>query len=441
MVLKNRCLRIICWLIMIIFGFLLQAGLGMAGTAESELVFIPVKGQIEPGLAGFIERSITRAENSGAGKIVFEIDTPGGVIASAQSIKNAVFSAKVPTTVFISGQAKSAGVLISLAGEKIYMMPGSSIGAAEPIPNTPKILGSWISDLESSASARGRDTVIVRGMADRELVIKDLKQAGEILSLSADKAVELGIADKIVRNRNALVAELEVEDGVSYRPVEYEPGFGETLAWWTINPFISPILLLIGFAGLITEAFAPGFGVPGVVGLVSLGIYFAGHMMAGVAGWLAVFVFAVGVTAILLEIFVIPGFGAAGLLGLGMVVWSIFLAATSPLQAVISLSVALTGSIVMLYIFIRVLGRRGMWDRLVLGMKLETSTGYVTPKKGMEKYQDMEGTAVTPLRPAGTAEFAGDRVDVVSEGGFIPAGTHVRVVLVEGGRVVVRAIE
>lgn len=437
---KNRCLRITCCLLMIIIGFLLRTGLGSADTPGKEIVFIPVKGQIEPGLAGFVERSIARAENSGAGKVVLEIDTPGGVITAAQSIKKAVFSAKIPTAAFVTGQAKSAGVLISLAGEKIYMMPGSSIGAAEPAPNTPKILGSWISDLEAAASARGRSTVIVRGMADRELVIKDLKKAGEILSLSADKAVELGLADRVVRNRNALVADLEEEDGVAYRPVEYKPGFGETLAWWTVNPFISPILLLIGFAGLITEAFAPGFGVPGVIGLISLGVYFAGHMMAGVAGWLAVFVFAIGITAILLEIFVIPGFGAAGLLGLGLVVWSVFLASTSPLQAVISLTVALAGSIVMLYVFIKVLGRRGMWDRLVLGTKLNTATGYITPKKGMEKYQGMEGMAVTTLRPSGTAEFAGDRVDVVSEGGFIPAGAPIRVILVEGSRVVVRKL-
>ncbi|WP_418790587.1 NfeD family protein [Phosphitispora sp. TUW77] len=435
---KNRSLRIICCLAIIIVGFMLWTDMGSADTSVTEIVFIPVKGQIEPGLAGFVERSITRAESSGAAKIILEIDTPGGLIESAQSIKKAAFSAKIPIAAFVTGQAKSAGVLISLSGDKIYMMPGSSIGAAEPIPNTPKILGSWISDLESAASAHGRNTIIVRGMADRELEVKDIKKAGEILSLSADKAVELGVADRVVRNRNALIAELEEEDGLNYNPVEYKPGFGETLAWWTVNPFISPILLMVGFAGLITEVFVPGFGVPGIVGLISLGVYFAGHMMAGVTGWLAVFVFVIGVIAVLLEIFVIPGFGAAGLLGLGMVIWSVFLASTSPQQAVISLTAALVGSIVMLYIFIKVLGRRGMWDKLILGMKLDTATGYITPKRGMEKYQGMEGTAVTPLRPAGTAEFAGDRVDVVSEGGFIPAGTPVRVVLVEGSRVVVK---
>ncbi|PKM80630.1 MAG: serine protease [Firmicutes bacterium HGW-Firmicutes-14] len=428
-------------MVIVITGFCLGSGPGLADDGTEQLVFIPVKGQIEPGLAEFVQRGIDRAEKIGAAGIVLEIDTPGGLIASAEEIKNAVFASRVPVVAFVSGQAKSAGVLISLAAGKIYMTPGASIGAAEPIPNTPKILASWRSELESAADANGRSTEIAAGMADRDIVIEGVKKKGELISLSAKKAVELGVADQVVRNKDAFLTTLSQEDGVHYRTVELKPGMGERMAWWIINPFVSPLLLMIGFAGIIIEVFIPGFGVPGTVGLLALGLFFAGHMMAGVSGWLAVFIFGLGVIALLLEVFVIPGFGVAGILGLGMIVWSIFLASTSAGQAMISLSVAMLGSIVLIYVLVKVMGRRGMWDRLILGMNLDTATGYVSAKKDLEKYVGKEGVTVTPLRPAGTADLAGDRVDVVTEGGFVPRGAAIKVVLVEGGRVVVRPVK
>jgi membrane-bound serine protease (ClpP class) len=392
-------------------------------------------------MVGFVERSLDKAYQIGAKKVVLEIDTPGGLIASAQKIKSLIFASKVPTVAYISGEAKSAGVLVALSAEKIYMNPAASMGAAEPIPNTEKVRASWRSDLESAAEARGRRADIVGAMVDRNIVIENVKKKGEILSLSANRALELGMADKIVNTRDSLLTELAQKDGVYYQAVDIKPGWGETMAWWIINPFVSPFLLLLGFAGLIMEAFTPGWGLGGTIGLVAFSLYFGGHLMAGVTGWLAVFVFALGVLAILLEIFAIPGFGAAGFLGLGLVVWGIFLASTSALQAGISLMVAALGSIVLIYIMIKVLGRRGMWNKLILGTKLDSVSGYNSAKKGMEKYLGLTGIALTPLRPAGTAELAGDRVDVVTEGGFIPQGSGVKVILVEGTRVVVKPVE
>jgi len=434
-----RRLRVFIYVSLIVLGFAWNT-LAAAGGDQAKLVFIPVKGTIEPGMAGFIERSLDKAHQMGAAKIVLDIDTPGGLIKSAHKMSTDISNSRVPTVAFISGEAKSAGVLISLAAQKIYMTPASSIGAAEPIPNNEKILASWRSELESAAEARGRNEKIAAGMADRSIVIENVKKQGEILSLSSKKAVELGFADGQVNGRDALLSELSKKDGVYYSVVELKPGWGETLAWWIINPFISPLLLLLGFAGLILEAFIPGWGVPGTVGLIALAIYFGGHMMAGVTGWLAVFVFGLGVVALLMEIFVIPGFGIIGIGGIGLIVWSVFLASTSPAQAAISLAVALAGSVVLLYILVKVMGRRGMWDRLILGTSLDTATGYTSAKKDLEKYVGMTGVTITPLRPAGTADIGGDRVDVVTEGGFASAGAEIKVVLVEGGRVVVRPV-
>ncbi|PKM47836.1 MAG: serine protease [Firmicutes bacterium HGW-Firmicutes-8] len=437
----SLCLKRLIFVCVLAVGIWGSIWPGNAATDQAQIVFIPIKGTIEPGMSGFVERSLDKAFRMGAKKVVLEIDTPGGLIDSAQKIKSLVFASKVPTAAFVSGEAKSAGVLVALAAEEIYMSPAASIGAAEPTPNTEKVRASWRSDLESAAEARGRRADIVAAMVDRNMVIENVKKKGEILSLSAKKAVELGIADQTVRNRNGLLTELAQKDGVYYQAVDITPGWGETLAWWIINPFVAPLLLLIGFAGLMAEAFTPGWGVGGTIGLVALGIYFGGHMMAGVTGWLAIFVFILGVVAILLEIIVIPGFGAAGIIGLALVVWGIFLASTSPLQAFISLTVATVGSIVLIYIMIKVLGHRGMFTKLILGTKLDSASGYNSPKKGMEKYLDLTGVALTPLRPAGSAELAGDRVDVVSDGRFIPQGSWVKVILVEGARIVVKPVQ
>lgn len=437
----KRLFKVIIFTLAIIAGILPSSLYSVGADGSEQVVFIPVKGTIEPGMVSFIERSLDKAYHMGAKKVILEIDTPGGLIQSAKEIKSLVIESKVPTVAFVSNEAKSAGVLVSLAAEKIYMNPGASIGAAEPIPNNEKILSSWRSDLRSAAEARGRDPEIAEGMADRDIVIEKVKERGEILSLSAKKAVELGMADKIVQGRSGLLTELAQKDGVYYQAVDINPGWGEKLAWWVINPFISPILLTLGFAGLLIEAFTPGWGVGGTIGFLALGIYFGGHMMAGVTGWLAVFVFALGVVAILLEIFVIPGFGAAGIIGMGMVIWGVFLAATSPIQAVVSLSAAALGSIVLLYIMIKILGRRGIWNRLILGTSLNTDAGYSSSKTDLNRYMNSEGVAITPLRPAGSAVISGDRVDVVTEGGFVPTGSTVRVVLVEGGRIVVRPVQ
>lgn len=436
----KRLFKVIICILAIAAGILPNSLVSAGADSSEKVVFIPVKGTIEPGMVSFIERSLDKAYHMGAKKVILEIDTPGGLIQSAKEIKSLVIDSRTPTVAFISNEAKSAGALISLAAGKIYMNPGASIGAAEPIPNNEKILSSWRSDLRATAEAHGRNPEIAAGMADRNIVIEKVKERGEILSLSAKEAVELGMADKIVQGRSGLLTDLAQSDGVYYQAVDINPGWGEKLAWWVINPFVSPFLLLLGFAGLLIEAFTPGWGVGGTIGFLAIGLYFGGHMMAGVTGWLAVFVFTLGVIAILLEIFVIPGFGAAGILGMGMVIWGVFLAATSPIQALVSLSVAAVGSIVLLYIMVRVLGRRGIWNRLILGTRLNADAGYSSSKKDLGRYMNLEGVALTPLRPAGSAVISGDRVDVVTEGGFVPTGSAVRVVLVEGGRIVVRPV-
>lgn len=157
--------------------------------------------------------------------------------------------------------------------------------------------------------------------------------------------------------------------------------------------------------------------------------------------WLSVLAFLLGIIALVLEIFILPGFGVAGIAGLILIAWGILLLAVDFTQATTALVVALLVTLLVLIIGLRLLRRHNLWQRLVLGTKQHRETGYVAPRSGPEQFVGKAGRALTPLRPAGTAEISGQRLDVVSEGGFIPAGTAVEVLRVEGVSVVVRAVD
>lgn len=439
---KKRFIRIAVYLLLVVLGLSGLVTPGWAGN-PAPVVIIPLTGTIEPGLAKFVVNSLADAEAAGVKRVILEIDTPGGLIASAQEIKGAVLKSRVPVTALVTGEAKSAGVLITLAANEVAMTPGSTIGAAEPIPNNEKILSSWRADLAEVAEVRDKNPEPVMAMADKSIEIPGLKEKGKLLTLTSKKANELGLADMLVQDRNQLLKELSKRDGVDYQAQEVKTlktHWAQRAAWLIVNPFVSPFLLLIGFAGLIIESFTLGWGVAGTVGIIALGMFFAGHIMAGVTGWEAVLVFILGVLALMLEVFVIPGFGAAGIIGIGFIIWSIFLASVSYTQAIISLTVALVGSILLLALALKYLGRRGLWNRLVLGVRQDKETGYIAPRQDLEKLMGQTGRTLTPLRPAGAAEIAGQRVDVVTEGDFIPVNVPVQVMLVEGTRVVVRQV-
>ncbi|MEL7567387.1 MAG: NfeD family protein, partial [Dehalobacterium sp.] len=171
------------------------------------------------------------------------------------------------------------------------------------------------------------------------------------------------------------------------------------------------------------------------------GLCFGGHIIAGLSGLESVLLFIVGIILMLVEAFVIPGFGIAGIAGLGALVFSIIIASASVEQALISLIIAIIGTVILLIISFKFLKTRRMWNRLILGVRQEKSEGYVAMEEKRSYLLGTEGVTITPLRPAGSADINGTRMDVVSDGGFIPRGAKVQVVKIEGIRVVVRQVE
>jgi len=415
---------------------LLVLTFSITASAARIVYTLPIQGEIEPGLAVFVARGLALAERN-HGVVLLEINTFGGRVDAATEIKDLIFRSKVPVIAYVSERAWSAGALIALAAPKIAMAPGSSMGAAEPRPMEEKTVSALRAEFEAAAERWGRDRRLAAAMVDASVVVEGLSEAGKILTLSAQDALDYGMADLMAGS----VHEALVLSGYDvYELVELKPHWAENIARFLTNSTISSLLLTLGFLGLIFEITTPGWGVPGTAGLICLGLFFGGRYVAGLLGWEAILLFLVGLLLLLLELFVIPGFGIAGILGILGVFGSIILAFGDLQTALINLSIVLVVTIAAVILLWKRLSQSRLWKRLVLSHSESPQAGYRAPAD-LSHLVGKQGVAITPLRPSGTGVIDGQRYDVVSDGGFVKAHTRVEVVLTEGTRVVVREVK
>lgn len=419
----------------------LLRGTGVTARAEDVVYVIPVEGDIDLGLVSYLKRGLETATKKGARAVILDINTFGGRVDAAIQLKDLIIASPLPVVAYVHNRAWSAGALISLAADYIIMAPGSSIGAAEPRvgdqPADEKVISALREEFVATAEHTGRDALLAAAMVDADIAIPGVIADGKLLTLSAQQAVELGLADAVLGDYQ------EILDHLNYKEASLifvTPTMAERVARFLTNPLISPFLLTLGFTGLVLELYTAGWGIPGTIGLVSLALYFGGHLVAGLAGWWVVGLFLLGIFLFLLELLVIPGFGIAGISGIMAVLASIFLASTSSTQALISLAVSLVGTVLLVAFVLRYMARTRRWQRIILADKLDKEHGFVAPRD-MQALVGKEGYTLTPLRPTGTVEIEDERWDVISEGGFIPPGTSVKVVRVEGARVLVRPLK
>lgn len=448
---RNRKAHRIVWMVvafLVIVSFMFAILMPLWAAADEPVVYVvKVEDTIEPGLVKFLDRAYAEAEKERAQWVILEINTLGGRIDSAMEIRDRIMAARIPTAALVTHRAISAGALITLACPKVIMDPASTIGAAEPRlfslggetqPADEKTVSAWREEMAETARVHGRDPQLAAAMVDADIEIPGVIEKGKLLTLGAAQAKELGVADFIGRSPDEVLQFLGVPGA---KTVDFEISKAEKLARWANQPLVGIVLLTIGLAGLVLELFTLGWGIAGTVGIISLALFFGSSLVAGLAGWEAIILFIVGLLLLLLEILVIPGFGFAGIGGLAAMAISVFLASESPQQALLSIAVALIGTLVLVIVGMRLMGSRNLWSRLILQTRQEKQTGYQAPSLQLENFLGQEGRAVTQLRPAGTIEIDGQRVDVVTEGEFISRGSWVQVIKVEGTRVVVRPVE
>jgi membrane-bound serine protease (ClpP class) len=433
--------------------FLLLTGTGTPVSAQpatdltNHVLVIPIKGDIDTGLSFFVQRIIRRAEREKVKAIVLEINSNGGLVTAAQEIKDALLNTRVTTLAYIKGRALSAAALIAISCKKIAMAPGSEMGAATPImlvgtsvqAAEAKFVAAFRGEFEASAEARRRPKALAAAMVDKDHeTIPGLVARGEILTMTTETANSHGYCDVIATSLDYALKKLQLEPN----PLEtVEPTSGESFARFLTNPNVSVLLFTAGVWCLILEFLVFGWGILGWAGLVLLALFFGGHLFAYLAGMEALLLFVIGTVLLLLEIFVIPGFGITGVTGILSVSMSVILVFGGVSTAVYAIGKFVALSIVMVVGLYFIGPKIRLFDRLILKEKLGTDEGYVAVDVNQYNHLlNMEGLTKSTCRPAGVALINNQRIDVVSDGEFIERNKRVTVVAVEGTKVVVREL-
>ncbi len=395
--------------------------------------------EIDPGLARIVERTFADAEaDPQAAAVAMVLHTPGGLVTAALDIKDAMLGSPLKTVVWVEDSAWSAGALIATAGEYLYMREGSTIGAAEPrVAGTDekadyKAESAVVAAFRSTAEARGRDPDIAQAMVDTDAPIPG--QTTDLLVLTAREAVEKEYANGLANSLEEALKQAGIPEP-DLRPVE--PTFSEDVGRFLTQPTVAILLLVLGVIAIGIEFMQPGLTFPGLLGVLLLGLFFAGHIMVGTADWLSIALALIGVLLLLIESFV-PGFGIFGVGGAVSVGASIFLAVPTPDLALRYLMWTSLAFLFATFALLRTISRRGLGRWLTLS---SDAREWTAPRTELSPLVGAEGVALTVLRPSGTAEFDGRRLDVVTEGEMAPPGTRLKIIRVEGTRVVVRALK
>lgn len=477
-----KALRVI---LAVIGGLLLGGAVGAAdsqsSTASGRTVFVlPVSGTIDQSMLYIFRRAFRDIERTKPSAVILELDTPGGRLAETREILQWLRSLRpgIPVYSFVNPDAYSAGAILCLGTQRIFMSPGSHIGDALPILINPLSgnVQAVPEDIREKMISPTR--ALVRGLAQENGYSVDLVEAmvdpdrsfeagpvscpkGKLLTLTAHEAVAPVPPDNKPLLASAIVNSLDellpLVDLKGARVVRFEEVGAERLARWITG--LGPLILGLAVLAIFIEIKTPGFGIFGITGIVLLTVYFFGHYIAGMAGYEEIVVVLIGVILLAIEVFVIPGFGVVGLLGIGLIMVGGILALIPMLptrvpalpgidpvgvdqyvvgalwRTCMTAAVVVTGA----WLLGKILPRTPVYQKLVLQASVSTERGVVAGSGKYDGYVGRTGTARTDLRPAGTAEFGDERLDVVTSGDLITKGSPIRIVRVEGNRIVVEA--
>jgi membrane-bound serine protease (ClpP class) len=361
---------------------------------------------------------------------------------------------KKPVWVFINSDAASAGALISIACDSIYMSPGASIGAATVVDGTgqraPDKYQSYMrSIMRSTAEENGRDPRIAEGMVDEDIVIEGVKEAGQVITFSTSEALKHGFCEARV---NSIEQILERNNIVDYTIVRFELGWTEKIISLVLNPVISSLLILVIIAGIYFEMQTPGMGFAGLAALVALILYLVPYYLNGLAANWEILAFFLGIGLIAVEIFVLPGFGVAGISGIVLTVGSLFLimvnndafdfefvAANDLLYAMAAAVGGTMGGIILLFVIGSRLPGTRFFRHVALTDTQNRSEGYVSFHVS-ESLIGKRGVAETVLRPSGKITIDGQMYDAYTRGEYIQKGQAVEVISEEGPSLKVKLV-
>lgn len=436
----------------------LSVSIPFIATAQNEkkkVMVMEVKAEIDTRMARYVRLALDHAEETKADIIIVHMDTFGGGLSDAKEIVDWIMAIKIPVWVFIDSDAASAGALISIACDSIYMAPGATIGAATVVDASgaaaPDKYQSYMrSIMRSTAETNGRNPRIAEGMVDERVVIDSVKQAGKVITFTTAEAIENGYCEAKVESIEDILKRNKVE---SYELDTFQLGVSEKIIAIFLNPFISGILILVIMGGIYFELQTPGVGFPLFAAITALVLYLVPYYLNGLAEYWEIIALFVGVVLIIAEVFFIPGFGVAGIAGITLTVFSMVLIMLNndffnfefvPLGDIMVAAFAtiggLTGGMLLLFFGGARLTKTKAFQRIALGDTQDVKDGY-SVNTFNESLLNKRGTAYTILRPSGKVMIEEQIYDAFTRGDFIEKGDTIEVIGTEGVTLKVKKVE
>ncbi|MDR0230918.1 MAG: nodulation protein NfeD [Dysgonamonadaceae bacterium] len=450
------------------FALFFLSGYVFAENSVPLVYQITIDKEINPTSRIYLLNGLKEAKKLNADQVLLRLNTYGGSVVDADSMRSAILYNPIPVSVFIDNNAASAGALISIACENIYMRRGANIGAATVVNTTgeqmPDKYQSYMrSTIRATAEAHGKDTIfskkdtilvwkrdprIAEAMVDGSIYIPNVVDSGKVLTLTAQEALKLGFCDGIAESVHEVITKFMGYP--EYKLVEYKPSGYDNLKGFLMNPAFQAILIMLIIAGIYFELQSPGVGIPSIVAVTAAILYFAPLYMDGLVQNWEIIVFIIGIILIGVEIFIIPGFGVTGIAGIVLIVTGLSFAlldndglsfkevqAPDLSRSVLTvLSGIVLGFVLMIYLSSKI-GSKGIFRKIALTTDLENSISIDTEVKTLV---GAEGEAVTVLRPSGKIMVNNEIYDAVSEIGFIEKGTKIKVNKVESAQFYVEPV-
>ena len=421
---------------------------------KKKILLGEIKTNIDPRTNRYTKLLLDEGEKDDYDIIIIEMDTYGGAVNDADDIRTRILDYKKPIYVWINKDAASAGALISIACDSIYMSSGASIGAATVVTGdgeqAPDKYQSYMrSIMRSTAEAKGRDPKIAEGMVDEDLQVDSVSQEGKVITFSTSEAIKYGFCDAELNSIEEILKRQNINE---YEISNFQLSSSENIISLFLNPFVSGILLLLIFGGLYFELQTPGVGFPIIASITALLLYLIPYYLNGVAeNWEIVLLF-LGIILIAVEVFVIPGFGVFGILGLFTSIGSLILIMLNNdlfdftfvvSGDIVSASLAVLSSIFLLGILILFGGIKltdtDAFKKIALEETQDSKLGYVSNKYS-DEYIGKKGKAFTVLRPSGKVIIDEKLCDATSYDGFIEKNSKIKVVGNEGSALKVSKI-
>lgn len=434
-------------LILFLLFLSIQPLLGQTSDTDKKIFTFKIDKDIDPAMNRRVKLAFEEAKNNKVDLIIIEMDTYGGAVNDADDIRTVLLESEIPVYVFINKDAASAGALISIASDSIYMAPGGSIGAATVVTGTdgsaaPDKYQSYMrSMMRSTAEATGRNPQIAEAMVDQRIVVKGISDSTSVITFSVSEAIKHGFCEGEYKSIEAILA---AQDLQSAEIIAYDEGSVEQIVAFFLSPAISGVLILIIIGGIYFELQTPGIGFPILASIVATILYFTPFYLSGLAENWEILIFIFGVVLLVVELFVIPGFGIFGILGIlgilaGLILGMIpnreldfqFVSSADLFSAILTVILGSLGSIILIFWLTPKINQWGAFSSVALADTHQRSEGYTSSFYSNDLLAKT-GIVHSRLRPSGKVEIDGEIYDASSRGEFVDQGEKIIVISTEG---------